>query len=150
MSKTSIFYFLVVGGFIGFFVWLGNREKPIAPPPALAAVATPAPAPPPAPAARPVAASQAAPQQSAALDSEKIQDLARQTRVEIRRFERNGGTGLLEVQWSSDVVTQGTDFCDALRREGIIRLYDLGDVPFTRGQSPDGRQIMIAQFKITF
>lgn len=150
MSKSTIVYFLLVGGFIAFFVWLGNREKPVAPPPAPAAVATPVPAPPPAPAAKPVAQNRPAPQQPAALDSEKIQDLARQTRVEIRRFERTGGTGLLEVQWSSDVVTQGTDFCDALRREGIIRLYELGDVPFTRGQSPDGRQIMIAQFKITF
>lgn len=148
MRPSTIIYFLLIGAFIAFFIYLGNRPKPATPPVAAATQATPLPPPPPAaPAAAP---SRPAPQAPAQLDSEKIQALARQARVEILRFERQGMTGTLEVQWVSDVVTQGTDFCDRLRTEGIIRMYDLGATPLRPVQTQDGRRAYVSQFKITF
>ncbi len=129
--------------------FLGRREKTPEPEPADVSPAaaaqsstTRAPA--------PAVSAQAALPPPTLIEDPRVQAAARGARVEVRRFDRTGREGRVEVRWSSDVMTQGGDFLEALLLKGLIRDIDHESTQLRQLRDPSGRRIWQASFRVYF
>lgn len=129
--------------------FLGRREKTpepdtsdVSPATAAQSSTTRAPA--------PAAAPQAVLRPRTLLEDPRVQAAARGARVEVSRFDRTGREGRVDVRWSSDVMTQGGDFLEALLLEGVIRDIDHESTQLRQLRDPGGRRIWQASFRVYF
>lgn len=160
MKRLIVFVILAAA----LVIWLYFQKDKRAPASAVAAAAaTPTPMPPaptPAPAAPPPAAARRAeptrpqPAQRAVAPQTDhraaVAEQARRARVELVSYQQTSNTAIIEVRWSSDNLTQGTDVVDGLVKEGIVR--DFSQVPpaLVYGHTPDGRRQLSTKFKLIF
>lgn len=76
--------------------------------------------------------------------------LAKKARLEVIRYEQTGAAAVVDVQWSSDNLSQGADLIDLMLNEGMIRDFEQRPPPARQGQSPDGRRVLSSSFKVFF
>jgi hypothetical protein len=78
-----------------------------------------------------------------------MMELADERRVRITRFARQGGSADIEVQWTGDRTTNGTDYIEALYRAGIISNFDvIGDPPINIQYTTDGTRVFSATYRV--
>lgn len=136
--KGTMAFLVAVAALVLALYLLGQRSAEHPAPPAAATAAAPTPAPP-RPSPPPVTGP--APLQSLAED-QSVLSAAAKAGVRVVRFDRDGGRGEIEVEWSSDVMTQGMDFVEALLSRRTIRDFDMNSVKRTEGTTPDGRRLV--------
>ncbi len=146
--KMRNIYLLLIVALVLYLYYLG--KQPIKQPEQTAvATATPSPAPPP-PTPNPAPPPPANPQPRANAD-DRVQAIARQMKVRVAINHQASGVAILDVDWNSDIVTQGTEFVERLHNEGIIGgSFEVVGAPLKQSIGPDGRRLMSVRFKVGF
>lgn len=156
LRNTLIFVAIIVL----LALWLNSLpNKPDAPGPEEASSGS-APAPAAAPSAPKPPASQAAapapppaaakPMRTAANALPDIQAAAGPAGVKIIRFDDQGGSAILEVEWVSDQATTGSEFLEELRRRGKIGRFEPVGQPLRARMSQEGRRVYGTTYKVLF
>jgi len=138
-------YLVIIVAIVIFLYFLGQRPQPEQHE-VSAATPTPLPLPPlnqPAPTAAPAMA--AAPAQPPVTP---ITAMATKYKVKVTQMTRQGMSGIIQVEWASDVVTQGTDFMDAVRQAGHIHMFEPDGPPGAKLE--DGRRVWVVKYKVSY
>lgn len=81
---------------------------------------------------------------------EQVDRIARFNRVEVTAYDdRKPPFIYLDVRWVGNQATTGADFMEDLRRNGLIRDWDMIGRPRPPASDQAGRLIFFAQFKAT-
>lgn len=72
---------------------------------------------------------------------EQMVPIAAQAQVTLVDFAKQGSSGTVVVEWSSDNTTQGMNFIQGLLNAGLIRDFDMEGVRSVQRMGPDGRRI---------
>jgi hypothetical protein len=84
------------------------------------------------------------------IDMPRVQQAAQRARVNVLRFDKTGARGIVEVEWTSDVMTQGMDFIETLLRDGVIRDFDMNTIQRNQTTTPDGRRLIRNRIEVIF